>query len=44
MEGHPTPISRHDTEEEARTRAAAYSRGLERDRPDADGGYAPQRG
>jgi hypothetical protein len=30
--GHPTPVSRHDTEEEARERAAAYVRGLERER------------
>ncbi|MHB1834494.1 MAG: DUF2188 domain-containing protein [Solirubrobacteraceae bacterium] len=41
MEGHPTPISRHDTEEEARARAAAYSRGLERQRLQTDGGRAP---
>lgn len=32
MAGHPAPVSRHDTEEEARDRAAAYERGLERER------------
>jgi hypothetical protein len=30
--GHPVPVSRHDTEEEAQDRAAAYERGLARDR------------
>lgn len=30
LEDHPVPISRHDTEEEAESRAAAYRRGLER--------------
>jgi hypothetical protein len=29
--GHPVPVSRHDTEEEALDRAAAYRRGLERE-------------
>jgi hypothetical protein len=29
--GHPVPVSRHDTEEEALERAAAYRRGLERE-------------
>jgi hypothetical protein len=33
--GHPVPISRHDTEEEARERADAYGRGLERERTEA---------
>jgi Uncharacterized protein conserved in bacteria (DUF2188) len=33
--GHPVAISRHDTEEEALKRAAAYRRGLERERTDA---------
>lgn len=33
--GHPVPISRHDTEEEALERAAAYRRGLERERTEA---------
>jgi hypothetical protein len=28
MDGHPAPVSRHDTEEEALERAAAYQRGL----------------
>lgn len=31
LEGHPVPVSRHDTEEEAQSRAASYRRGLERD-------------
>ena len=30
LEGHPTPISRHDTEDEANFRAAAYANALER--------------
>ena len=41
--GHPVPISRHDTEDEARARAEAYVRGLDRasytatpDDPDAN--------
>ncbi|HET7051212.1 MAG TPA: hypothetical protein VFI54_23300 [Solirubrobacteraceae bacterium] len=29
--GHPVPVSRRDTEEEAVERAAAYRRGLERE-------------
>ena len=33
--GHPVPISRHDTEEDALERAAAYRRGLERERAEA---------
>jgi putative redox protein len=32
LRGHPAPVSRHDTEEEAEARAAAYARGLDRDR------------
>lgn len=35
--GHPVPISRHDTEEDALERAAAYRRGLERERAEAGG-------
>ena len=31
VSGHPVPISRHDTEEDAVGRAAAYRRGLERE-------------
>jgi hypothetical protein len=31
LAGHPTPISRHDTEEEAAAKVAAYLRGLERE-------------
>lgn len=31
MAGHPVPVSRHDTEEEAEQRADAYRRGLARD-------------
>lgn len=31
LDRHPTPICRHDTEEEAEARAAAYRRGLERE-------------
>ena len=30
LAGHPVPISRFDTEEEAESRATAYRRGLER--------------
>jgi hypothetical protein len=30
LEDHSVPISRHDTEEEAESRAASYRRGLER--------------
>ena len=30
LPGHPVPVSRHDTEEEATQRAAAYRRGLAR--------------
>lgn len=30
LDEHPVPVSRHDTEEEAESRAAAYRRGLER--------------
>jgi hypothetical protein len=30
LEDHPAPVSRHDTEEEAEFRAAAYRRGLAR--------------
>ena len=33
LEGHPVPVSRHDTEEDAHSRAAAYRRGLERGEP-----------
>ena len=33
LEGHPAPVSRHDTVEEAKSRAAAYRRGLERGDP-----------
>lgn len=33
LEHHPVPVSRHDTEEEAESRAAAYRRGLERTGP-----------
>lgn len=33
--GHPVPISRHDIEEDALERAAAYRRGLERERAEA---------
>jgi hypothetical protein len=33
--GHPVPISRHDTEEDALDRAAAYRRGLKRERAEA---------
>jgi hypothetical protein len=29
IEAHPVPVSRHDTEEEAESRAAAYRRGLQ---------------
>ena len=29
LEGHPVPISRHDTEDEALEKARAYMRGLE---------------
>lgn len=32
LEGHAVPVSRHDTEEEARRRAEAYRRGLELER------------
>lgn len=30
LAGHPSPVSRHDTEDEARAKAAAYQGGLER--------------
>ncbi|GAC1387780.1 MAG: hypothetical protein NVSMB48_27240 [Marmoricola sp.] len=30
LHGHPTPISRHDTEDEAAVKASSYQRGLER--------------
>jgi hypothetical protein len=29
LEAHPVPVSRHDTEEEAESRAASYRRGLQ---------------
>jgi acetate kinase len=32
LSNHPVPVSRHDTEDEARSRAAAYERGLEREK------------
>lgn len=32
---HPTPVSRHDTEDEARDKAAAYQRGLENEEQEA---------
>ena len=32
LAGHPVPISRHDTEDEAAERATAYGRGLARER------------
>jgi hypothetical protein len=35
--GHAVPVSRHDSEEEALERAAAYRRGLKRERTDAGG-------
>ena len=40
ISGHPVPISRHDTEEEALHRAAAYRQGLTNDllRSVLDGG------
>jgi hypothetical protein len=34
LTGHPVPVSRHDTEEEALERARAYEAGLERERLD----------
>jgi hypothetical protein len=34
LAGHPVPVSRHDTEEEALERASAYEAGLERERLD----------
>jgi hypothetical protein len=33
LDGHPVPISRHDTEDEADARAEAYRRGLAREAP-----------
>jgi hypothetical protein len=32
LAGHSVPVSRHDTEEDAHDRAAAYRRGFERER------------
>ena len=32
MEGHDAPVSRHDTEEEARAARDAYARGAARDK------------
>jgi hypothetical protein len=31
LAGHAVPVSRHDTEDEARAKAAAYQRGAERE-------------
>ncbi len=47
LEGHPVPVSRHDTEDEAHFRAAAYRRALDRgqelalEREDAPAGIHP---
>jgi hypothetical protein len=44
LAGLDAPISRHDTEEEAHARAAAYLRGLARDAPPPDPPARPPAG